>query len=311
MCVALEQVCMASIEIKKIEQDGEQPIDLVSIIWILWRGKLTIILFSVIFSIAALIYAFTAKEKWTSTAEVIAPRIKELSSYLDARKEYSLISEEELNVGTLIDGLHAKFSRLLYSLDEREQFFLQSEEYKRLVKDGDDKTKRKILESLIVKDISILKPDAKKNPDMIGKRISFTAETADISQQVLREFIHYIDEKAFQIELNEFLIWLNQRIVSLEYEKSQIEGGLIIQKSVQIENLVKALDIAKAAGIKEYATLLSNEGAAISNIVAGDAKITLSESKLSDGTYLFMLGEKYLKAHIRPKNVSTSIFRCA
>ena len=30
----------------------------------------------------------------------------------------------------------------------------------------------------------------------------------------------------------------------------------------------------------------------------GDARLNISDSKLADGTYLFMLGEKYLKAQI-------------
>ena len=59
--------------------------------------------------------------------------------------------------------------------------------------------------------------------------------------------------------------------------------------------------IAKEAGITEYAKSLgitNGQSAMQQAPTMSEAKIPLSDSKLSDSTYLFMLGEKYLKAQI-------------
>ncbi len=68
---------------------------------------------------------------------------------------------------------------------------------------------------------------------------------------------------------------------------------------MQLENLHKALNIAKEAGIKDYAKAFgATNDTALQAIAMSETKIPLSDSKLSDGTYLFMLGEKYLQAQI-------------
>ena len=74
---------------------------------------------------------------------------------------------------------------------------------------------------------------------------------------------------------------------------------MAIQKNVQLENLNTAFNIAKEAGIKE--NLKPFDGTndiALQAVAAADTKVPLTDSKLSDGSYLFMLGERYLKAQI-------------
>ena len=103
-----------------------------------------------------------------------------------------------------------------------------------------------------------------------------------------------------ETELSDFAINLNEVISDLQYEKTKFETDLQIQKNVQLANLENALGIAKEAGIQEYSKSFSsaNNSSAIQAIAMSEAKIPLSDSKLSDGTYLFMQGEKYLKAQI-------------
>ena len=69
--------------------------------------------------------------------------------------------------------------------------------------------------------------------------------------------------------------------------------------------------IAKEAGITEYAKSLgitNGQSAMQQALTVSEAKIPLSDSKLSDSTYLFMLGEKYLKAQIDVLKDSSVIY---
>ena len=282
----------------ELTEKRNDEIDLIELIKVLWNKKIWILISAFIFTAIAGVYAFTAKEKWTSKAEVIAPRIIDLGDYFNLKKEYALIIDTEFDPNALIKELYSKFELFAYSLDERESFFSQSSIYKKLAEGKSKGEQLEILSDLVLEDISIVKPDIKKDPDAIGTKINFVAQTAEDAQQTLNDFVSYINQKAFSLDLNEFLIWINERIKALTYEKSLIEQNLSIQKTVQVENLIKALDIAKAAGIKEYTSTLTGNNVSIPTIAASDAKIPLSDSKLSDGTYLFMLGEKYLKAQL-------------
>ena len=274
-------------------------IDLVELISILWKKKLWILLSSFVFTAIAGVYAFTAKEQWTSSAEVIAPRTTDLGDYFLVRKEYARILGGEFDAGKTAGSLFGQFNLLSESLDERRKFFEQSDFYKKEIEGKSEIDKLKILSELVSKSITIKKPDSKKEPDLIGNQISFYAETPDDAQNVLSQFISEINKAAYKIELDNFLLYFNELVADLNYEKIKFERDLSIHKSVQLENLENALKIAKEAGITEYTKsfgLTNNQSAIQQALTVSEAKIPLSDSKLSDGTYLFMLGEKYLKA---------------
>ncbi|MCK3654802.1 chain length determination protein [Pasteurellaceae bacterium Macca] len=277
-------------------------IDLIDLITLLWKKKLIIVLTTFVFTLLAGVYAFTAKEKWTSQAEIIAPRIHDLGNYMNVKKEYAQILRRNFDMGALVNGLFSKFDRLIYSFDEREAFISQSEVFNKLNKNSeikDEDTKRKILANLIVENISIIKPDAKKNPDAIGKKVTFSAQTPALAKETLSNFIEYVSNEAVQLDVKEFTLAFQESLKDIKIEKSRIELDLSVQKNIQLENLKKALEIAKKAGIKEYSSVVENNGmTAVSNIALSDTKIPLSDSKLSNDTYLFMLGEKYLQAQI-------------
>ncbi|MGX2966537.1 LPS O-antigen chain length determinant protein WzzB [Ursidibacter sp. B-7004-1] len=287
----MEKIQSAS---RQIDND---EIDLIELIKVLWDKKLWIILSAFLSTAIAGIYAFTAKEQWTSKAEIIAPKTVDLGSYFNIRKEYARITGGEFDANSLSNGLFSKFNLLSESLDEHRKFFTQSDYYNTLIEGKTEQEKLLVLSDL-VKDISITKPDPKKEPDLIGGRLSFSAETPSQAQNVLQQFIAFIDVSAYKLELENFLINFNELLSDLKYEKSKFERDLNIQKKVQIDNLNNALNIAKEAGIKEYSRITNLNDTTVAQVALSDNKIPLSDSKLSDGTYLFMLGEKYLKAQM-------------
>lgn len=282
-----------------LNEKRDDEIDLIALIKLLWDKKIWIVLSAFVFTLIAGIYAFTAKEQWTSKAEVIAPKTIDLGNYFNIRKEYARILSKEFDAAALAGELFGKFNLLSESLDKRREFFVQSELYKKLIEGEDEKSQRTILSDLISKDISITKPDPKKEPDLVGRRISLSAETPEDAQQTLQQFIAFTNQSAYQQELDNFLIYFNEIVSDLNYEKTKFERDLTIQRTVQLENLDNAFNIAKEAGIKDYSKSfgLAND-TALQAVAMSETKIPLSDSKLSDGTYLFMLGENYLKAQI-------------
>lgn len=285
---------------EKIENKYQSDeIDLVELIKVLWDKKWWIVLSTFVCTSLAGLYAFTAKEQWTSKTEIIAPQIADLDSYLILRKEYARILGTEFDIYALANGLYGKFERLAYSLDEREAFLLNSEVYKQLSEGKNEAAKRSLLSTLARENISIIKPDHKKQSDVIGRQYTFSAESAQLAQKSLSDFINYINKKVLEVELSEFLLLATEKINDLTFEHSKIKTDLNIYKTVQLDNLSKAYDMARQAGIKEYSKILIDGVPSEQNVVVtNDAKVSLSDSKLGDNSYLFMLGEKYLQAQI-------------
>lgn len=281
------------------QQPQNDEIDLIELVKVLWKKKVWIMLSAVIFTLLAGVYAFTAKEKWTSSAEVVGPKSVDLGNYLSLRKEYALITHSNFDEGALAANLYNAFDKYLYSQDSRADFFSQPETLKvlNIPKAENERETQIILAKLAQDNTTLTKPDAKKTPDMRGMKIAFSAEKPEVAQKVLNALITFSNQQALTENLNEFMVTFREYVMALEFERSLLEENLTIQRNVQIANLQKALQTAKNAGIKDNVATVN----AIS--VASDTKIPLTDSKLSDGTYLFMLGEKALQAQL---DVATS-----
>ncbi|PVX42952.1 chain length determinant protein (polysaccharide antigen chain regulator) [Pasteurella langaaensis DSM 22999] len=218
---------------QQLKQNDE--IDLIELIQVLWKKKITIILTALVFTLAAAAYAFTAKEKWTSTAEVIPPTAVELGEYANAKMRFAKISNvSNITIDSISKKLYSNFDRIAFSQNERRDFFMKSDEYKRLIEGLDEKAQRKVLSDLSIEYISILRPDPKKNQDMFDNRISFASETPEAAQKTLTQFINFINEKAFNLDKSEFQLQITQKIESLNTEKEETETSLAVEKELNI-----------------------------------------------------------------------------
>lgn len=156
------------------------------------------------------------------------------------------------------------------------------------------------IENVVSKYLVVHKIDPKKKDltelDKIGLKVTFSAETPKDAQSVLTEYVSFVNKYILNQINQEFKLGFNLRLDALKFTKEQIEENLTEAKKVQVENLANALDIAKKAGIKDFSR--GNNNISVPEYMLGDARLNISDSKLADGTYLFMLGEKYLQAQL-------------
>lgn len=290
----------------KVYHDRSDEIDLLELFKLLWDKKRWIILSIFICTAIAGVYAFSAKEQWTSSAEVIPPKGADITDYIDIQKEYGRIANINYPLDSQLKTLFSNFQILAESSDIREQFFHQSEFYKKLSEGKDDKTQREILVGLANK-LIITKPKPSKNSVLQGIKISFSADSPLDAQKVLTEFIAFVNQAAYQTELGNFLFDVNQKILDLNYEKVTIERDLSSQRVVQINQLQNALNIAKRSGTQDYIPLLaSNNGVAVQIGSLNDKNS--APSIINNEFYLFMLGQKYLQAQLDVLTESNMIY---
>lgn len=280
-------------------QNNNDEIDLIDLIKVLWQKKLVVILTSFFFALIAAIYAFTAKEQWTSKATTIAPKVADMGYYLSLRSEYAnILNIKEFTSKDVVDNLFNNFRVALFSNNMKREFFAQSKWFQNYANENakDEDAKQKLLSDILDKSLIVTIPDIKKNPNALGINISFAAETPKEAQEVLTEYINFINATVLAEDKIDFLADIKIAIDNLELQKDKIQRDTESVRQVQLENLTTALDIAKSAGIKEYSKTSGN--VSIPQFALGDAQIPFTDSKLSDGSYLFMLGEKYLQAQL-------------
>lgn len=284
-----------------IDYQNSNEIDLIKLIRTLWNKKLWILLCACFFTVIAGIYAFTAKEQWTSTAIIVAPRSTDLGHLLPTRAEYArIIGDGDFSTGELSNSLYGQFKHFLLSNDLKRKFLEQSEWLKNYTKNMTEEQKHTYIENAVAKYLIVHEVDPNKKDltelDKIGLKVTFSAETPKDAQSVLTEYVSFVNKYILNQINQEFKLGFNLRLDALKFTKEQIEEDLTEAKKVQVENLTNALDIAKKAGIKDFSR--GNNNISIPEYMLGDARLNISDSKLADGTYLFMLGEKYLQAQL-------------
>ena len=289
---------MSNIYSQKInETDG---VDLIELIRILWTKKLWIIISAFIFMAISAGYAFTAKEQWTSKSVVIAPKVANLGDYLSFRSEYaSILDIKDFSQDKVAETVFNDFKIALFSRSLKEAFFSQSKWFDTYAANNanSEEAKQKLLSNLVDKNLIVTVPDPKKDPNSIGVNVSFAAETPKDAQNVLLDYIQFVNQWVLAENKKDFLANINLVLNGLDVQKNKIEQDTETVRQIQLENLTTALDIAKSAGIKDYSKSLSGN-VSVPEVLLGDAKVPFSDSKLSDGSYLFMLGEKYLQAQV-------------
>ena len=290
---------------QKINESDE--IDLIELVKNLWRKKLWIILSAFVFTAIAAGYAFTAKEQWTSKSVVIPPKVANLGDYLSFRSEYaSILDIKDFSQDKVSENVFNDFKTALFSRSLKEAFFSQSKWFNTYADKNanSEETKHKLLSNLVDKNLIVTVPDPKKDPNAIGVNVSFSAETPKEAQDVLSAYIQFVNQWVVIQNKKDFLADISVVRGSLEIQKNKIKQDAENARQIQLENLTTALNIAKSAGIKDYSKSLSGN-ISLLEVSLGDTRVPSTDSKLSDGTYLFMLGEQYLQAQVNTlKNAS-------
>lgn len=200
---------------EQVSNQTNEEIDLIELVRVLWKKKLLIAIVTCIFTALAAVYAFTAKEKWTSQTEVIAPRVTDISEYLSLRKEYNLIIGSEFKENEIRNELSELFSRYVLSYDEAIAFFKTTDTYKKLAETENEVGLQRAVAEFTTESLKVIKPDAKKDPNALGSKIAISFDTALSAQTTLNDFICHISDTSFNFSKNEFIYWIKESISSL------------------------------------------------------------------------------------------------
>lgn len=275
-------------------------IDLFELFATLWKKKLTIILFTICTIALAAAYAFTAKEAWTSKAQVVPAKAIQLGAYLEAERRYYRYAdiEKDFDLQGSLNNAFASFIQTLHATDNRLAFFKDSAYYQAITADITDETSKQLqLENIAFKDTKI-QETVKNKKDSFD--ISFTAETAHDAHDTLAKFITHSNQVTQQKLFEDFFERVEDRIATLEQSVLNTQKETEQNRKNQIEQFKQALQAAQSAGISDY------KGQTSATMIVDLTNNNIVD--LTNNNSLFLLGTNYLQAQLNALNNSPLIY---
>ena len=269
-------------------QDNDE-IDLVELFRILWKQKAKIALITVVTTLAAGIYAFTAEEVWTSKAVITAPKASDMGEFYqlaqNLERNAPMITTadglqtktedaKQLQFATLQKNIFKEFKDALISQDERREFVSSSDFYKEKIKGKPARDQKAILKEITEKNIKYTAvDDVKKTFDTIA----LSADTSKQSQTLLQQYIASVNAKVVKNNEHELILLLNKFRQDLDAEAKALKASAEDMLKLEIKKVSDALTQAKDMNLIETYSNLPTE--------------------ISDST-MYLLGSKALSAKL-------------
>lgn len=199
--------------------DPEQ-IDLLDLMLQLWRGKLMIATFVIVFIALAVGYLFVAKEKWTSSAIIAQPDAAQIVPYSNALNIlYGTAAPSMLDIQTrAIDRFNASFSALSQALDNQ-----------------------------AVPEKLTIEPAVKGQA--LPLSVTYTSTSAEAAQKQLAQYIQQVDEQTAKELALDLKDNIKEQIKTLNDSLQNQEKVAQEQKDLRIKQIAEALKNAEAAKI--------------------------------------------------------------
>ncbi|AYA41405.1 ECA polysaccharide chain length modulation protein [Xenorhabdus nematophila] len=256
----------------------EYELDVRTLCRALWKGKIWIIALAMIFAAVALGASYLMQQKWSATAIVDLPTTNNLGSYYSQQQflrnlDTHINASPEAQLPTIPDGAYKEFMTQVAAYDTRREFWLHSDYYKQR-REGAAKADAVLLDELI-NDIKVTRGDDKNAPN---DSIKLTAETATDSNQLLRKYIAFANQRASEHLNNEIKGAWATRTQSM---KALVKRQEMVAKAMytrELNVLQQSSNVAEKQGIHRNQTDIPIE--------------ELPESKM------FMLGTSLLQAQI-------------
>lgn len=197
-----------------------ESIDLIDLFIQLWKGKMTIIAFTVLAILVAVIYLFVAKEKWTSSAVITQPDAAQIATYNNALNV--IYGNAAPNITDVQNRVIGRLSSSMSALSET-------------------------LANLELPETLTIEPSVKGQS--LPLKISYVGDTPEDAQAKVAQYLQQVDEQVGEelgVDLNDSI---KLQIVTLEDSLKTQEKVAQEQKNLRIKQISEALKFATEAKV--------------------------------------------------------------
>ncbi|WP_248595868.1 Wzz/FepE/Etk N-terminal domain-containing protein, partial [Budvicia aquatica] len=168
-------------------------IDLFELFFRLWDKKYLIMMVTLVTTLMAGIYAFTAKEQWTVKAYVSPPQIAQFDDYLTLRRAFARVSGINADPQTIANHLFNRFTEMVASPNEKLTYLSETAYVKQQTESMDPQAKRVWLTEMADKGLVTSPPDEKKTLPYF--MLSVSADNPQVALALLTDYIHRINDQ--------------------------------------------------------------------------------------------------------------------
>ncbi|VFS53092.1 LPS O-antigen chain length determinant protein WzzB [Budvicia aquatica] len=267
-------------------------IDLFELLLRLWDKKGMILLVTLVTTLIAGIYAFTAKEQWTVKAYVSPPRMAQMDDYLTLRRAFARVSGINADPQAIANHLFNRFTDMVSSPNEKLTYLSETAYVKQQTESMEPQAKRVWLTEMADKGLVTSPPDEKKTLPYF--MLSASADNPQTALALLTDYVSRINDQVIAQDEAEFQNNLQAMILARQKEQQDIEFSLQADRTNQLANLTRSRSTAQRAGITDYyANSASNGGTKI---------------ELANSVHKYMLGENFLSAEINSLTESPIVY---
>jgi LPS O-antigen subunit length determinant protein (WzzB/FepE family) len=233
----------------------------------LWKGKLTIIISTVLFAVIAVAYALMAQQWWSSKAKVTAPQMQDVAAYQQQVKQFQPVFDVYQDDGTVLvsealdelvdtDVLFKRFVDTFNSSNIKRSFLDSSKEFKaykaqlEIFDDTDSEEAQDATRELYdewFKKITATAED--KKTEFSPYNLSLQSTTKKSSFNLLNEYLAIIEEEARNDALNNLQTMIDSKRNELVQQKRILQAQAKMRLEAEAQRSLYALDIAQAASV--------------------------------------------------------------
>nr|AEP25479.1 O-antigen chain length determinant [Yersinia pseudotuberculosis] len=245
---------------------------------ILSRGKIRIIIVTLLFLTVGSIISYILPQKWTSTAIITLPGDEQIQVLDELITNLTVL---DIKVDISANYLLSTFKQNFDSQDLREQYLVNTNYFKRLMKSNPEGglDKRALIERIVnenIASVSPLKDKTERDDEYRYYKLSYSASTPTDARDLLQGSINYINTivNADVFRKVQRAVDLAKGIGTDKYSMELLRARN--NQKVKIERLRYASSIADAAGVKKP---VYSSGSAISD--DPDFPITMGSDALN------------------------------
>lgn len=256
------------------QQSNNDEIDLRELFSVLWQGKRTILLCTVLFAVAAVIYALTAQQWWSAKATVTQPELSQIVTFQQQVKQYQLLFDLYQEDGTIVVSeefnelinpttIFQRFVRAFNANDNKKRFMqtnptflaIKQQQLKTYENNETDDAQASFYQEWYGK-IAAQKVGEKQADDF---HLSFQSVDKASSLMLLNAYIDFINQQLNQQLTNDLDSKLTVKHNQLSQQYWSLQQQTQLRLQVELARVQNALVIAKAANISEPVQNLNEE----------------------------------------------------
>ncbi|WP_171052018.1 Wzz/FepE/Etk N-terminal domain-containing protein [Vibrio rotiferianus] len=237
----------------KCQLPNNDEVDLVELFKALWKGRLAILVSTVLCTVITALYAFNAQERWTSSVKYIEPGATDNQAVKDELLKYKPLMGDALGKYITSAQMLKSFNQLARQSDVKKNFIKQDPTFLNYLKSENinlDTLKGKKELKEWADRITFTSPNPKK-ADETEFQLKLTAMSSGESYKMLQRYIDYVNillkNQLEQKIVNDLRSRTNQLQQSIELKTHRALTDL----AIKLEQYKVALAIANGANIEK------------------------------------------------------------